>query len=54
MIVTNIIFNRETREDGGMPLFEREYLNATFAHTGLGIGIIGKSNIKQYPSVRRT
>ncbi|OAL57384.1 bax inhibitor family protein-like protein [Pyrenochaeta sp. DS3sAY3a] len=37
----NLIFNRETREDGGMPPFEREYLNDTFMHTGLGIGIIG-------------
>lgn len=35
------IFNRETREDGGMPIFERAYLNETFLHTGLGIGIIG-------------
>lgn len=37
----NLIFNRETREDGGMPPFERAYLNDTFLHTGLGIGIIG-------------
>ncbi|CAO2649824.1 Nn.00g011160.m01.CDS01 [Neocucurbitaria sp. VM-36] len=37
----NFIFNRETREDGGMPPFERAYLNDTFMHTGLGIGIIG-------------
>lgn len=37
----NLMFNRETREDGGMPLFERSYLNQTFMHTGLGIGIIG-------------
>lgn len=35
------MFNRETREDGGMPAFERSYLNETFMHTGLGIGIIG-------------
>lgn len=40
-MATNLIFNRETREDGGMPPFEREYLNQTFMHTGLGIGIIG-------------
>lgn len=33
--------NRETREDGGMPPFERAYLNDTFLHTGLGVGIIG-------------
>ncbi|KAF2261388.1 bax inhibitor family protein-like protein [Lojkania enalia] len=37
----NLIFNRETREDGGMPPYERAYLNDTFMHTGLGIGIIG-------------
>lgn len=43
MVATNLIFNRETREDGGMPAFERAYLNSTFAHTGLGIGIIGIS-----------
>lgn len=41
IVATNLIFNRETREDGGMPGFEREYLNQTFMHTGLGIGIIG-------------
>lgn len=41
IIATNLIFNRETREDGGMPLFEREYLNQTFMHTGLGVGVIG-------------
>lgn len=43
MIALNLVFNRETREDGGMPPFEREYLNSTFAHTGLGVGIIGIS-----------
>ncbi|KAK0863193.1 hypothetical protein LTS02_006703 [Friedmanniomyces endolithicus] len=37
----NLIFNRETRDDGGMPPLERAYLNDTFLHTGLGIGIIG-------------
>lgn len=41
IVLVNATLNRETREDGGMPLFEREYLNATFLHTGLGIGIIG-------------
>ena len=41
VIATNLIFNRETREDGGMPPFERSYLNETFLHTGLGVGIIG-------------
>jgi growth hormone-inducible transmembrane protein len=40
ILATNLIFNRETREDGGMPTYEREYLNQTFMHTGLGIGII--------------
>lgn len=35
------IFNRETRDDGGMPPHERSYLNDTFLHTGLGIAIIG-------------
>lgn len=42
-VALNFMFNRETREDGGMPPFEREYLNQTFLHTGLGIGIIGMS-----------
>ncbi|KAI0599054.1 inhibitor of apoptosis-promoting Bax1-domain-containing protein [Biscogniauxia sp. FL1348] len=41
LIAINVVFNRETREDGGMPPFERSYLNQTFLHTGLGIGIIG-------------
>lgn len=41
VVAANLIFNRETREDGGMPTYEREYLNQTFMHTGLGIGIIG-------------
>lgn len=40
LVAINAVFNRETREDGGMPVFEREYLNSTFLHTGLGIGII--------------
>jgi hypothetical protein len=40
IVATNMIFNRETREDGGMPVYEREYLNQTFMHTGLGVGII--------------
>ncbi|RDW76049.1 hypothetical protein BP5796_06870 [Coleophoma crateriformis] len=43
LIALNMIFNRETREDGGMPPFERAYLNDTFMHTGLGVGIIGLS-----------
>ena len=41
MVAINLVFNRETREDGGMPPFERSYLNETFIHTGLGIGMIG-------------
>ena len=41
VVAANLIFNRETREDGGMPAYEREYLNQTFMHTGLGVGIIG-------------
>ncbi|KAF4124970.1 growth hormone-inducible transmembrane protein [Geosmithia morbida] len=41
LVAINIVFNRETRDDGGMPVFERDYLNNTFLHTGLGIGIIG-------------
>jgi len=43
VIALNLVFNRETREDGGMPPYERAYLNDTFLHTGLGIGIIGLS-----------
>lgn len=41
ILATNFVFNRETREDGGMPAYERSFLNETFMHTGLGIGIIG-------------
>jgi len=41
LVGTNLLFNRETREDGGMPPFERRYLNETFLHTGMGLGIIG-------------
>jgi len=41
LIAINVVFNRETREDGGMPPHERSYLNSTFLHTGLGVGIIG-------------
>lgn len=41
VVATNFMFNRETREDGGMPPYERAFLNETFMHTGLGIGIIG-------------
>ncbi|MCJ1257742.1 hypothetical protein MMC24_005568 [Lignoscripta atroalba] len=41
ILAINLVFNRETREDGGMPPFERSFLNETFLHTGLGVGIIG-------------
>ena len=40
LLATNLLFNRETREDGGMPPFERAYLNETFLHTGVGLGMI--------------
>lgn len=40
LVAINLVFNRETRTDGGMPAYEREYLNDTFLHTGLGVGII--------------
>ena len=43
LVALNLIFNRETRDDGGMPLHERSYLNSTFMHTGLGLGIIAIS-----------
>ncbi|KAF7871611.1 hypothetical protein EAF04_003718 [Stromatinia cepivora] len=43
LFAINMVFNRETREDGGMPEYERSYLNDTFMHTGIGIGIIGLS-----------
>lgn len=50
LFAINIMFNRETREDGAMPLFEREYLNQTFMHTGLGVGIIGVAARAMYTS----
>ncbi|KAI9717586.1 MAG: hypothetical protein M1828_007147 [Chrysothrix sp. TS-e1954] len=40
LLAINLVFNRETRDDGGMPPFERSYLNDTFLHTGLGLGTI--------------
>jgi hypothetical protein len=40
LLAINLVFNRETREDGGMPPFERAYLNDTFLHTGLGLSMI--------------
>ncbi|KAK1993229.1 bax inhibitor family protein [Colletotrichum falcatum] len=43
LAVINLVFNRETRDDAGMPVYEREYLNDTFLHTGLGVGIIALS-----------
>ncbi|PHH66277.1 hypothetical protein CDD81_7870 [Ophiocordyceps australis] len=39
LVMLNLLFNGEKRD--GIPLFEREYLNSTFLHTGLGVGIIG-------------
>ncbi|KAI4249698.1 MAG: hypothetical protein L6R40_000487 [Gallowayella cf. fulva] len=41
IIAANVLFNQEGRDDGGMPPYERSFLNETFLHTGLGIGIIG-------------
>lgn len=49
-LAVDLMFNRETREDGGMPAFERAYLNDTFMHTGLGIGIIGLSSRAMFQS----
>lgn len=43
ILATNLVFNRETREDGGMPAYERSFLNETFMHTGLGIGKLALS-----------
>ncbi|KAK4203964.1 inhibitor of apoptosis-promoting Bax1-domain-containing protein [Triangularia verruculosa] len=40
LVAVNVMFNGESRE-GGMPNYERQYLNQTFLHTGLGVGIIG-------------
>ncbi|KAK4185387.1 inhibitor of apoptosis-promoting Bax1-domain-containing protein [Podospora australis] len=39
LVAINVMFNGESRE--AMPAFERSYLNQTFMHTGLGVGIIG-------------
>ena len=39
-LAINLVFNRETRGES-MPEYERAYLNDTFMHTGLGIGVIG-------------
>ncbi|KAI1431820.1 bax inhibitor family protein [Xylaria sp. CBS 124048] len=39
LLATNIMFNRET--EGSVPASQMSYLNSTFMHTGLGIGIIG-------------
>jgi FtsH-binding integral membrane protein len=50
LLAINLVFNRETREDGGMPPFERAYLNQTFLHTGLGVGIIGIAARAMYQS----
>jgi len=40
IVAINLVFNRETRDDGGMPPYESSYLNDTFLHTGLGLGTI--------------
>ncbi|KAM7188486.1 Inhibitor of apoptosis-promoting Bax1 domain containing protein [Rhypophila sp. PSN 637] len=50
LIAINVAFNRETREDGGMPAYERSYLHQTFIHTGLGIGIIGLTGYQMIQS----
>lgn len=50
LVALNMIFNRETREDGGMAPYERAYLNETFLHTGLGVGIIGTAARAMYQS----
>jgi hypothetical protein len=50
LLAINLVFNRETREDGGMPPYERSYLNETFLHTGLGVGIIGVTARAMYQS----
>ncbi|PHH80876.1 hypothetical protein CDD82_1456 [Ophiocordyceps australis] len=39
LFMINLVLNNERRD--AMPYYEREYLNSTFLHTGLGIGIIG-------------
>lgn len=40
ILALNAVLNRETRTDGGMPPFERSYLNNTFLHTGIGLTTI--------------
>lgn len=50
LLITNLVFNRETRDDGGMPPFERAYLNDTFLHTGLGVTIIAVAAKAMYQS----
>ncbi|QIW99500.1 hypothetical protein AMS68_005018 [Peltaster fructicola] len=40
LVLANFIFNQDGRDDGGMPPFERQYLNQTFLHTAMGVGII--------------
>ena len=43
LVAINLVFNGERRDEPSMPAYERQYLNDTFLHTGLGIGIIGLS-----------
>lgn len=50
LVTMNLVLNRETREDGGMPPYERAYLNDTFLHTGLGVGIIGTAAVAMHRS----
>jgi len=40
LLGVNFLFNHETRE-GGIPLYERAYLQETFTYTGLGVGMMG-------------
>ena len=40
LLGVNFLFNHESRE-GGIPLYERAYLQETFTYTGLGVGMMG-------------
>jgi len=48
-VTVQAMFNGESRE-GGIPAYERKYLNQSFAHLGLGIGVIGLSAYKMVTS----
>ena len=41
LVAINLVFNSDGRTDGGMTPYQRAYLNETFMHTGLGVGVIG-------------